>query len=67
MRAAQGNLRLFPAGTPVPLVSALNYTAAVTRANNATVPLNEFAEFSVLARPTGEVDFVLDVNGYFTN
>jgi hypothetical protein len=36
---AQGHLRLFPAGAPAPLVSTLNYTAGLTRANSSIATL----------------------------
>lgn len=62
---AQGNLRLFAAGTPVPLVSGLNYAAGQTRANNAVAPLSAGGEISVLCSPSGTTHVVLDVNGYF--
>ena len=62
---AQGNLRLFAAGTPAPLVSNLNYTAGQTRANNAVAPLGDGGQISVLCAPSGTTHVVLDVNGYF--
>ena len=62
---AQGNLRLFPAGAPTPLVSTLNYTAGSTRANNAVAALGTGGQISVLCSPSGTSHVVLDVNGYF--
>jgi hypothetical protein len=63
---AAGNLRLHPGGTPVPLVSAINYSPGQTRSNNAVVPLNASGELSVfVGQASGTVDFILDVNGYF--
>jgi hypothetical protein len=62
---AQGNLRLFAAGTPAPLVSTLNYAAGQTRANNAVAPLGDVGQISVLCSPSGTTHVVLDVNGYF--
>jgi hypothetical protein len=64
--SAAGNLRLYPAGIPVPLVSTINYSAAQTRANNAIVPLNDLGEMAVgCSQAFGTVHFILDVNGYF--
>jgi uncharacterized repeat protein (TIGR01451 family) len=61
-----GNLGLFPAGTPAPLVSTINYVAGLNRANNAVVPLNALAEMAVhCGQASGTVHFILDVNGYF--
>jgi uncharacterized repeat protein (TIGR01451 family) len=62
---AQGNLRLFPAGAPAPLVSTLNYSAGLTRANNAVAALGTGGQISVLCSPSGSTHVVLDVNGYF--
>jgi hypothetical protein len=67
--AAQGNLRLYPAGSPVPPTSTINFTALLTRANNAVIPLGTGGEMSVTCTmatgSTGHTDFVLDVTGYF--
>jgi hypothetical protein len=63
---AAGNLRLYPAGLPVPLVSSLNYRPGETRANNAIVAVNGLGELAVYcAQVTGTAHLVLDVNGYF--
>jgi hypothetical protein len=61
-----GNLRLYPAGSPLPLVSSINYGAGQTRSNNAIVLLNAQGEIAVrCAQASGTAHFVLDVNGYF--
>lgn len=63
---AAGNLRLHPGGTQVPLVSAINYAAGQTRANNAVLVLNASGELAgFCGQATGTVHFILDVNGYF--
>ena len=63
---AAGNLRLYPAGIPVPLVSAINYAPGATRANNAILPLSELGELAVrCSQASGTAHFILDVNGYF--
>jgi hypothetical protein len=64
---ALGNVRLFPAGQPVPNVSSINYGAGQTRANNAIVVLNSsgaLAAFVGQAAGT-TVHLIVDVNGYF--
>jgi hypothetical protein len=64
--SAAGNLRLYPAGTPLPLVSSINYSAGQTRANNAIISLNTAGALRVrCAQASGTADFILDVNGYF--
>ena len=61
-----GYLRLFPAGGPEPLASTLNYTAGLTRANNAIVGLGGARELSVrVGQAAGTVHVIVDVNGYF--
>jgi uncharacterized repeat protein (TIGR01451 family) len=63
---ADGNLRVFPGGTPVPQSSALNYAPGQTRANYATVSLGPAGDVAVFCgQATGTTDFILDVNGYF--
>ena len=62
----QGDLRLFPGGTPLPLVSSMNYRAGQTRANNAILVLGANGDFVVrCVQFSGTTHFVLDVNGYF--
>jgi hypothetical protein len=63
---AGGHLRLHPANAPLPLVSAINYGAGQTRANNAVLSLSTDGLLSVRCQQTGGVvDLVLDVSGYF--
>jgi len=62
---ARGNLRLCPAGSPLPTTSTINYSAGQTRANNAIGGLSTDGRLSVrCTQPGGTVHFVLDVNGY---
>ncbi len=62
-----GNLRLHAGGTPVPLVSAINYSSGQTRSNNAVVPLSPAGELAVFASggPADSAHLILDVDGYF--
>jgi hypothetical protein len=65
---AGGDLRLFAATTPLPLVSAINYNPGQTRANNAIIPLSTGAGGGLTVRvdqPSGTVHLILDVTGYF--
>jgi hypothetical protein len=65
--AAQGDLRIVPGGVEVPpLVSTLNYRMGQTRGNNATLALGPSGEIVVYVdQPTGTVDFIIDVFGFF--
>ena len=65
---APGYLILYPGdAVSAPLVSNVNFTTGVTRANNAVVPLATDGTGAVNVRngSIGAVHFVLDVNGYF--
>ncbi len=64
---AGGNLRLFPAGVPVPLIASINYAAGQTRGNNAVIPLSVGGAIGAfVAQPAGTtVHLIIDVNGYF--
>ncbi len=64
---APGNVRLFPAGQPVPLVSSINYVAGQTRSNNAVIKLNPSGAMATfIGQALGTtVHLIIDVNGYF--
>jgi hypothetical protein len=63
---APGHLTVFPAGSPLPLSSTINYSAGQTRANNAIVPVGVGGGISVLCgQSSGTAQFIVDVNGYF--
>jgi hypothetical protein len=63
---ALGHISVFPSGTPLPLVSTLNYRAGQTRANNAIVAVGADGAITVVcAQTSGTVHFIIDVNGYF--
>lgn len=60
-----GDLRIFPAGRPVPLVSTLNYNSATPNiANAAIVPLGIFGQITVQADAVS-IGLIIDVNGYY--
>jgi hypothetical protein len=64
--SAAGHLRLYPAGTPPPSSSVINYSRGRTRANNAIVGLDELGKLAVYcAQAAGTAHLVLDVTGYF--
>ncbi len=64
---AQGNVRLFPAGQPVPTASSINYAAGQTRANNVIVLLNSNSTMATFTgQPAGTTaHMIIDVTGYF--
>ncbi len=62
---AAGDLRVFPAGGGVPLVSTLNYNANTPNiANAAVVPLGTGGAITVQADAV-QIDLIIDVNGYY--
>ncbi len=62
---AAGDLRVFPAGGGVPLVSTLNYNANTPNiANAAVVPLGTGGAITVQADAVS-IDLIIDVNGYY--
>ncbi|HEY8060417.1 MAG TPA: Calx-beta domain-containing protein, partial [Acidimicrobiales bacterium] len=63
---AAGNLKLYAAGTPVPPVSALNYSTGQTRANNGVVVLGASGQMAIrCTQASGTAHAILDVTGYF--
>jgi hypothetical protein len=62
-----GDLRVFPAGGGVPLVSTMNYNANTPNiANAAVVPLGTGGAITVQADAVA-IDLIIDVNGYYDN
>ncbi|MGH9369679.1 MAG: right-handed parallel beta-helix repeat-containing protein [Thermoanaerobaculia bacterium] len=60
-----GDLRIYPAGYDLPLVSTMNYRAGQTRANNAIVPLGPAGDIAIrCVQAAGNVHFIIDVVGY---
>jgi len=63
---APGSLQIYPADTPLPDATSLDYSAGQTRANNAVVALNGLGELAVrCVQASGTAHLILDVNGYF--
>lgn len=65
-----GNVALYPGDAQAPGSSAINFSAGVTRANNAVLALAHNGAGTLSGRATvnaspGQVHLILDVNGYF--
>jgi hypothetical protein len=59
-------LRLYAAGTSLPMASAINYRAGQTRANINFAPVGSGAGLAVRCdQVSGSVQAIIDVNGYF--
>ena len=62
---AAGDLRTFPGGGSLPLVSTMNWRPGQTRANNAITPLGPSGDVVIhVDQAAGTVHFIIDVNGY---
>jgi hypothetical protein len=62
---ALGNVRLWPAGTPMPSTSVVNVGAGQTRANNAVLELGAAGALTARLTSTGRAHLAIDVAGYF--
>lgn len=63
---ADAHLRLWPSGTAMPLVSALNFAAGeLAIANGAIVPLSTQTLDLSVYNASGTTHLVVDVTGYF--
>jgi hypothetical protein len=64
-----GDLRVYPAGSTIPLASAINFTVGKVRANNAVVPLGTAGQISIQCDMApgskGQTHFLFDVTGFF--
>lgn len=62
-----GYISLFPTDQTKLIASTVNFSAGQTRANNVLLPLSTDGRFAAVAGigSGGQVDLVLDVNGYF--
>ena len=62
-----GDLRIYPADTPRPLVSTINFGKGQTRANNAITTFSGSGAVAIHDDQSvgNSVQIVLDVNGYF--
>jgi hypothetical protein len=61
-----GGLRLYPAGSVLPLATSINYRAGQTKANNNVAPLGSGGTLGVHCdQESGAVQVIIDVTGYF--
>jgi hypothetical protein len=61
-----GDLRVYPTGITPPSLSTIVYGANQIRTNNGIVVLGASGDFVVKSdQPTGTVEVIFDVNGYF--
>lgn len=61
-----GHLIAYPAGSPLPPTSTINYRAGQTRANNAILSLDAIGRFALWpSQVAGTVQVIVDVAGYF--
>jgi hypothetical protein len=65
LSSAAGDIRVFAAGGALPMTSAINYQGGQTRANNALIPLGPGGLTVRCDQPSGTVQVIVDVNGYY--
>jgi hypothetical protein len=64
--SVSGDVRIYAAGSSLPVPTAIVYRSGQTRANNAVIALSPGGAFTVHCdQTTGTVQFLVDVNGYF--
>jgi metallopeptidase family M12-like protein/IPT/TIG domain-containing protein len=63
--SADGDIRVFAASGAMPATSVINYQAGQTRANNALLSLGPGGVAVHCDQPSGTVQLILDVNGYY--
>jgi hypothetical protein len=61
---SEGFVTLYPAASPLPYTSTVNYRRAKTRANNAILPLSAGGMLKIFNGGPA-VDVIVDVTGYF--
>jgi uncharacterized protein (DUF1800 family) len=66
--ASLGSLEFGPGGAGAPATSTINFNAGQVRANNTILDLGTAGAATVFPHfPSGTVDLVVDVNGYFAD
>jgi hypothetical protein len=64
--ASAGDLRLYAAGGSLPVSTTISYSSGQTLADNMLAPIGNGGGVGVHCdQPSGSVQFILDVNGYF--
>jgi len=63
---ANGLIKAYPTGEPLPTVSNLNYGAGSTTNNMAIVPIGTGGDVTFENNSRGPVDLLADVTGYYT-
>ncbi len=63
---ASSYLTVYPAGSSMPLVSDLNWSAGTTIANQVIVPLSSSGDINIY-NFKGSADVIVDVSGWFAN
>jgi concanavalin A-like lectin/glucanase superfamily protein len=61
-----GVLTAYPAQTPQPTTSTVNYSTGITTTNDAVVPVGPDGDIAVFNAAGGTAQLLVDVTGYFT-
>jgi hypothetical protein len=66
--SSSGLITVYPSGITRPSASAINWSTGQTRANNASARLGSNGALSVYSsHPSGTVQLIMDVSGYFVD
>jgi hypothetical protein len=61
-----GDLKVYASGTSLPVATSISYHAVQSRANNDVAAPSASGNLAVATtQPSGTVQVILDVNGYF--
>lgn len=61
-----GFVTAYPAQTPLPATSTVNFAAGITMTNDAIVPVGPDGDIAIYNNSSGTVQIIVDVTGYFT-
>jgi hypothetical protein len=65
-QTSSGNLAVYPADTPLPATSTVNFTSSANATNNAIVPVGPDGDIAINNESTGTAQLIVDLTGYFT-
>jgi Concanavalin A-like lectin/glucanases superfamily len=65
-QTAAGDLVAYPADTPLPATSTVNFASAGATTNNAIVPVGPDGDIAIYNGSAGTTQLIVDLTGYFT-
>jgi hypothetical protein len=65
-QTSSGILSAYPADTPLPVTSTVNYSSSANFTNNAIVPVGPDGDIAIYNASGGTAQLIVDLTGYFT-